>query len=276
MQEKRVDRGGEAAKISSFYHGGAAHISTNTAAGILAFFLMACVSAAVWWRQLDAVETIGSVRSAFVEERVERNLPNARISLPVFYGLGQEKDAAVNQHIAQTVGLDDILSFVDAKQAAGETDWDARLRYRAFAAGSVLRISISSFRYETGSRGEEARHEIYVDGISGQVYEMADLFVPGQYKAAQEAIAALIRRQIDRNPDDFFAEPAVLPLPDNFRITNTGLTLLYAPETVAPYGEGFAAFEIPMEQIERYVDKKGAFYKSLTVKTLDETAGYAL
>jgi hypothetical protein len=185
---------------------------------------------------------------------------HARISLPVFEGLGQELDSEVNQQIAEITGLDNLLEFAQSKKNANN---EVQMRYKALRKGDVFHISVATFVYAGGAHGMESRYEMYIDSHTGRFYSLDDLFSPRKMQRAHGAIAEYIQSSMQDQGGIFFEEASPLPLPDLFVIGREGLKIIYPPLSIASYGEGFLSYEIPLDIYEKYLDKGGDFFTAL-------------
>ncbi len=195
-----------------------------------------------------------------IVEKLVLSGDNVRISLPFFEGLGPELDSDINQQIAEITGLNNLLQFAQNEKSANK---DVRMRYRALSKGGVFHISVATFVYAGGAHGMESRYEIYIDAQTGRFYDLDDLFSPRKRQRAHAVIAEHIEEMMENQGDIFFDEASPLPLPDLFIIGREGLSIIYPPLSIAPYGEGFLSYEIPLDIYEKYLDKGGDFFRAL-------------
>ncbi|WP_299597268.1 DUF3298 and DUF4163 domain-containing protein [uncultured Microbulbifer sp.] len=143
--------------------------------------------------------------------------------------------------------LDDAAAVTVTSAAQWQLNGDAKQLARY---GNLLTIVVNSYLYTGGAHGMPVSRWLNWDLADDQQVTLADVIEPGQEKAFW-ALAADAHRQwlATQQVDSDFGKNWPFTKSEDFRLTDTGLVLLYGVYTLGPYSMGEVEFTLPREKL---------------------------
>lgn len=149
--------------------------------------------------------------------------------------------------------------------------WDGIEVNDGFAArllGNLLIVERLGYDYPYGAaHGQPFRFCYHIDIRSGKFYAFKELFQEGSDYATK--INEMISFEISKNlaseePIYYEGEYGFKGISEEplFVIEKNAVIIYFSPYEIAPYAAGFPEFLIPFEDIEKYIDKSGDFWRS--------------
>lgn len=96
------------------------------------------------------------------------------------------------------------------------------------------------------AHGDYSTDYINYSAIDNRVLSLSDLFVAGY----EDDLLELVRQKIKDNEVMLNVTPDEITLPENFRIRNNGISLIYPIYSIAPYSEGEVKIDLSVYDLE--------------------------
>ncbi|WP_250460924.1 DUF3298 and DUF4163 domain-containing protein [Microbulbifer litoralis] len=176
-------------------------------------------------------------------------------------------DAIRRQLIQQMQGVGESGSDADSIAAAAEAflkqarelpddtgnRWMVQANGKLLGrSGNLVAVEISSYAYTGGAHGMPATSWLNWDLDADAPVTLEQLIQPGQedafWELARRAHQRWLREQTDI--DEEFRQLWPFAKTGDFRLDDTGLTLLYGVYTLGPYAMGQVELKIPREQLD--------------------------
>lgn len=133
-----------------------------------------------------------------------------------------------------------------------------------FFRKQLLVLELDGYQYYFGAaHGMPTKLYPNIDLISGQFYQLKDLFKPGSDYV--KVISDIIAKQIKTDPQYSYVFPGEYKgiAPDQpFYVNGDDLFIYFAPYEIAPYAAGFPTFRIPFTEIMPIINEEGSFWKA--------------
>lgn len=180
-----------------------------------------------------------------------------------------KEDSAVNSKINEKLKAlflegENITQFekMDLDDTYLES-YDANFEYSVNK--NILTVYHNSYYYPIGAAHGTPNSILYnIDLKTGQFYKLSDLFKTGS--AFKKVIAEKVYAQIKEDPSMYdVTDESSLNITDtmSFTITNEHLVVKFGVYELGAYALGMPSFTIPLTDLDEYIDKESAFYKSL-------------
>ncbi|UJF32753.1 WG repeat-containing protein [Paenibacillus hexagrammi] len=194
-----------------------------------------------------------------LKEAKERPHRNTLIYYPVIEGI---QDKQVSEKInAELMPSDATISSED-QSASYDEDFTVHMFKK-----DLLVVGANGYYYPFGAaHGMPSQVYKHVNIRNGSIYKLADLFK--QDSGYLSRISDLIREQLKDHAEEKGVFPqAAEDLPDitdsqGFYLDSDVLNIYYNPYDIGPYAAGFITFQIPLSDLDTYIDKQGEFWKS--------------
>ena len=177
-------------------------------------------------------------------------LGESRITWPAVTGLeDQEKEAAVNE-IIQTEGrIQDYLARVSQLISGGKltTEWTGGIY------GDLVSVSFLTEGALRTLRNESERTAVNLDLEDGKVLSVTDLMKDPE--AGMEALALYLEDQVAPDLSPMLLNSAVTPVPDCFRMDESGVTLLYPSEQLCTLEDRAGEIHLAWCEIREWLDE---------------------
>lgn len=172
------------------------------------------------------------------------------VSYPRVTGLVDASlEEAVNQQLISSLGVDKYLARVallmssPVKMSAG---------YQAGLHGDVLSVVMEASGAVVNNRATHVWTTANIDLSTGNAIALDDLFVDPH--AAREAVADYLDDTVVPELSAHLSAGALTPIPENFALTPTGLTLYYPIDQLATLSDKAGAVHIHFSEIAEYLD----------------------
>lgn len=158
-------------------------------------------------------------------------------------------EEAVNQQLISSLGVDKYLARVallmssPVKMSAG---------YQAGLYGDVLSVVMEASGSVVNNRATHVWTTANIDLSTGNAIALDDLFVDPH--AAREAVADYLDDTVAPELSAHLSAGALTPIPENFALTPTGLTLYYSIDQLATLSDKAGAVHIHFSEIAEYLD----------------------
>ncbi|MBM7096144.1 WG repeat-containing protein [Bacillus sp. H-16] len=132
-----------------------------------------------------------------------------------------------------------------------------------FFEKDLLVLELAGYNYPFGAaHGMPTQTMVNVNVVTGEIYELSDLFLPGSDYVA--VISDIIGTMIVAETDGYYFPDAYEGIrPDQpFYVTEDGLWIYFTPYEIAPYAAGFPTFNIPFPEIMELINTEGAFWRA--------------
>lgn len=133
-----------------------------------------------------------------------------------------------------------------------------------FHAKNLLVLNESGYDYPFGAaHGMPLQEYVHVDLKTGAFYELKDLFKSDSDYTS--VLSNIVEKQIAEQSEEmgvWIDSYNGIRQDHSFCLTQGTLNLYFHPYEIAPYAAGFPTFEIPLADIEQYIDKTGEFWLS--------------
>ncbi|OLO29048.1 hypothetical protein BTR23_16845 [Alkalihalophilus pseudofirmus] len=130
--------------------------------------------------------------------------------------------------------------------------------------GNLLVIKLSAYEYPFGAaHGMPSQEFIHINLITGEVYELKDLFKPNVDYV--KVLSDIIGKQIaEQNEFSYFFPDAYqgIRADQPFYITEYALAIYFLPYEIAAFAAGFPTFKIPFDDIIDLIDVEGSFWQA--------------
>ncbi|MBC8079206.1 MAG: WG repeat-containing protein [Gorillibacterium sp.] len=172
--------------------------------------------------------------------------------------VNEATEKQVNQRLAE---LSEVVPVDPAVQLDYSYTGDFSV---VFFQKQLLVLEMNGYRFPFGAaHGMPSRTHAKLDLVTGQFYELKDLFKPGSsyVLVLSEIVAKKIKNDPEYSyvwPDDYKGIKPEQP----FYVTGDSLYLYFTPYEIAPYAAGFPTFRIPFGQIREIIDEKAPFWRS--------------
>lgn len=213
----------------------------------------------IFWQEDQSYELSDGI---VVRTRKFRPSRLALVNYPYIDGL---EDDEVEDNI--NLALDKIFTE-PRKDLTGMEGTEIKDNFTAKLLGNLLIIERTGYDYPYGApHGNPLRYVYHIDIQTGTLYSFKDLFIEGTDYI--DKINEMISYEINKNlaseePIYYDGEAGFTTISDEpmFIISKEAITIYFAPYEIAPYAAGFPEFLIPFEDIDKYIDKSGAFWNS--------------
>ncbi|MCL6459858.1 MAG: WG repeat-containing protein [Gorillibacterium sp.] len=170
----------------------------------------------------------------------------------------QASEKQVNQRLAD---LSEVKRVDPAVQLEYSYTGDFAV---TFFRKNLLVLELNGYKFPFGAaHGMPSREHAKLDLVSGQFYELKDLFKPGSSYVL--VLSEIVGQQIKTDPQYSYVWPdeykGIKP-EQPFYVTGDSLYLYFTPYEIAPYVAGFPTFRIPFGQIRQIIDEKAPFWRS--------------
>ena len=133
-----------------------------------------------------------------------------------------------------------------------------------FFKKNLLVLDITGYYYLLGAaHGMSSKKTPSIDLVTGQFYNLGDLFMGGVYWVGE--LNKIIENMIKIDPQyDYVFKDAFkgIAVDQSFYVDENNLYIYFPPYEIGPYVAGFITFKIPFIEIEGMINKQGDFYKS--------------
>ncbi|MEA3453954.1 MAG: DUF3298 and DUF4163 domain-containing protein [Candidatus Caldatribacteriota bacterium] len=181
---------------------------------------------------------------------------NVDMVFPLVQGI---KDKRVEERINQTIQKD-VLNFKEMwqtesekyLQGAKEEGWEIR-KYEAFSyyivhyqKDDLLSLSVFYYRYTLGAHGHTLQRAYNFNLENGEEILLSDILK--EKEGYVDIINQEIKRQIELNPQEYFAEWSVfqsISEEQPFYLIENGIVVYFGLYEIAPYASGIRYFKIP-------------------------------
>ena len=185
-----------------------------------------------------------------IEEKA-LELAGSSLRFPAVTGLEDEAlEEAVNRQIREDLGIDGYLARMNAlisDEAHGITvQWDGEILGDVFSGLLDAEGATQSLR-----SGHEWRWS-NIDLRDGHEIAFGELFT--DEAAAREAIEAILEETVAPEMSPHLGNSAVTPLPEGFRMEETGITLLYGADQLSTLSDRAGAVKIGWNEIREVTD----------------------
>lgn len=130
----------------------------------------------------------------------------------------------------------------------------------------LLVISMNGYDYYAGAaHGMPLWQHYFIDTVTGEFYDFKDLFVEGSdYEAKiNEIIRAHMKKELEKEESMYFEDAFQgISHNPNFYLKDDSLVIYFTPYEIAAYAAGFPEFEIPFDELDGCINKKGAFWRA--------------
>lgn len=213
----------------------------------------------IFWQEDQSYELTDSI---VVRTKKFRPCRLALVNYPYIEGLE-------NDEVEQSINL--ALEKIFTEPRKDLTDMEGTEINDNFSAkllGNLLIIERSGYDFPYGApHGTPLRYVYHIDIRTGTFYSFKDLFIDGTDYASK--INEMISFEINKNlasdePIYYDGDAGFSGISDEpmFIVGEKAITIYFAPYEIAPYAAGFPEFVIPYEDIEKYIDKSGAFWNA--------------
>lgn len=163
----------------------------------------------------------------------------------------------------------------ELKKAAvvGETgqDKDSRFSYDVnFSVSSLqnnlLVLELNSYWYSGGAHGMPGDSYVHIDLQSGHIYKLEELFKKGS--PYLDEISKNLKGQMLANGvemgmfENSIKDFKQIESGQPFYIKDQVLNIYFYPYEIGSYAAGFITFQIPLTDLDAFIDKEGAFWRS--------------
>ncbi|WP_245203467.1 WG repeat-containing protein [Ammoniphilus resinae] len=133
-----------------------------------------------------------------------------------------------------------------------------------FSKKNLLEFELDGYHFPFGAaHGMPSRVFAPVDLVTGEVYQLRDLFIPGSDYV--KVISDIIANQIKNDPQYSYVFPNTykgIKVDQPFYVKDEALYIYFLPYEIAPFAAGFPTFKIPFKEIGSMIDMNGAFWRS--------------
>ena len=195
----------------------------------------------------DACTSVNIRREVFVDRPALNDAIYAQM-LQQLQGNDDGSSAPLNalDKVAQKF-LDDAAAVTVTSAAQWQLNGDAKQLARY---GNLLTIEVNSYLYTGGAHGMPVSHWLNWELAGDQPVTLAELIEPEQENAFW-ALAEEAHRQwlATQQVDSDFQQNWPFTESEDFRLTDTGLVLLYGVYTLGPYSMGEVELTLPREKL---------------------------
>ena len=136
--------------------------------------------------------------------------------------------------------------------------------FQASLINHLLVIEMNGYDYYSGAaHGMPLQEYYFIDTTTGTFYDLKDLFLKesGYRSKIDEIIHARLE---EASEDSMYFSDSFTGITDaqNFYLTEANLVIYFYPYEIAAYAAGFPEFEIPLKELEDYLNTDGAFWKA--------------
>jgi len=168
--------------------------------------------------------------------------------------------------------IDSAGWYVESEDVSESEYWkhrDYSGDYSANRIGDMLMIEFSGYIYTGGAHGMPFLDTLHFDLISGEIFELGDLFVEGSdYENALIDIMwneietdRVTKGEREQKVNDF-VDKSYLKC-DNFRLKDGHIEIYHTPYALASFADGFVQFDISYDKLDGIIDKEGTLYKRM-------------
>ncbi|NLC18966.1 MAG: DUF3298 domain-containing protein [Clostridiales bacterium] len=213
----------------------------------------------IFWQEDQSYELSDGI---VVRTRKFRPSRLALVNYPYIEGLEDDE-------VEDTINMALKKIFTEPRMdLTGMEGTEIKDNFTAKLLGNLLIIERSGYDYPYGApHGNPFRFVYHIDIRTGAFYSFKDLFIEGTDYTAK--INELISFEINKNlaseePIYYEGEAGFKTISDEpmFIISEEAITIYFSPYEIAPYAAGLPEFLIPFEDIDKYIDKSGAFWNS--------------
>ncbi|WP_281888410.1 WG repeat-containing protein [Paenibacillus sp. YYML68] len=133
-----------------------------------------------------------------------------------------------------------------------------------FFRDRLVVLELVGYEFPFGAaHGMPSRIYAHIDLVSGQFYELSDLFKPGSDYV--KVLSEIVGKQIKNDPQYDYVFPDSykgISADQPFYVTEHALHLYFNPYEIAPYAAGFPTFTIPFAELKSIIAEQGAFWRS--------------
>ncbi len=121
---------------------------------------------------------------------------------------------------------------------------------------SLLVVELETYVYNGGAHGLGNKTYLHFNMKTGEIFHLKDVFMQGSDLKVNQIIKS--RCDEKKMEDDFFIfEDAEPTLNENFYFDNKNFYFLYNPYEIAPYSSGYIAIDIPIKEVEKWINSNG-------------------
>jgi len=147
-----------------------------------------------------------------------------------------------------------------------DDDWrsrDYKMDYTVYRIGDVLVAELSGYVYTGGAHGMPFLETMHFDLISGDDFDLEDLFTKGS--RYESALADIMWQDIESGNVRVWDTTKKSDLEcDNFRLKDDHIEIYFEPYELSSFADGFVTFEIPYTKIDSIIDKNGVLYNRMS------------
>ncbi len=122
---------------------------------------------------------------------------------------------------------------------------------------NLLIIELETYFYSGGAHGMGTKNYLHFDMKTGESFTLKDVFEKGFEKGINKIIQLRCIEK-ENSEEDFFIFKENKPTAnENFYFDDKNLYFVYNPYEIAPYSSGFVTIDIPIEKIEKWLNKNG-------------------
>ncbi|RNA69951.1 WG repeat-containing protein [Alteribacter keqinensis] len=132
-----------------------------------------------------------------------------------------------------------------------------------FFEKDLLVLQLNGYNYPFGAaHGMPTQTMVNVNIVTGEIYELSDLFLPGSDYIA--VISDTIGMMIEAETDGYYFPDAYEGIrPDHpFYVTEDALWIYFTPYEISAFAAGFPTFKIPFADIMDLINTEGPFWKA--------------
>lgn len=180
-------------------------------------------------------------------------LSGSSVRYPQLSGLADETlQAQINQTLTQALNADDYLNRMALLMSSPvklTADWQGAV------CGDILSVAMEAGGAVINNRSTHVWTTANVDLTTGAEIPLSALFADGA--AALEAIGEYLEYTVGPELSAHLSAAALTPLPEQFTLSPTGLTLYYPVEQLATLSDKAGAVNLRWSEIAQHLDLSG-------------------